>query len=367
MTRVRLVADDLTGALDAAAPFAAPDAPLPVLWSEEAAREREGSFALDTESREGNTLARLEEALPLLSDAGCALKKIDSLLRGNTLAELALCLESGRFASTVIAPAFPAQQRITRGGRQLWRRSGDLPWQPVAVDLVQGLQGLGVRGARDAGEVRGEGAFLCDAESEADLGRIAAAGSQLATPILWVGTAGLARALAGTLPSPPAAGLTRPLLVIIGSHHPVTLAQVDALAAARPEAVVRLGLQEDPDPPIARIRQMLGEAGAAALILDVPDGTGAHIAGPAFDRAFARAAALLPPPAGLIVSGGATLHRLVQALEARALLCEGEILPGIARSTLEGGRWPGAVVVSKSGGFGSAEVLTRLIGGGGRS
>ena len=54
----------------------------------------------------------------------------------------------------------------------------------------------------------------------------------------------------------------------------------------------------------------------------------------------------------------------MQVLGAQALLCAGEILPGIARSTLEGGRWSGAVVVSKSGGFGSAEVLTRLIGAG---
>jgi D-threonate/D-erythronate kinase len=367
MTRVRLVADDLTGALDAAAPFAGPDAPLPVLWSQEAAKEREGSFALDTESREGNTLGRLEGALPLLSDAGCALKKIDSLLRGNTLAEIALCLESGRFASTVIAPAFPAQQRITRGGRQLWRKSGDLPWQPVAVDLVQGLQGLDVRQARDAGVVGGSGGFVCDAESEADLAALVDAAARLAPPTLWVGTAGLARALAGSSRPLPQRELPRPLLVIIGSHHPVTLAQVERLAKVRPQAMVRLGLGEDPDPPVARIGRLLGEAGAAALILPVPDGTGAHIAGPAFDRAFARAAALLPPPAGLIVSGGATLHRLVQVLEARALLCEGEILPGIARSTLEGGRWAGAVVVSKSGGFGSADVLTRLIGGGGGS
>jgi D-threonate/D-erythronate kinase len=363
MTRVRIVADDLTGALDAAAPFAAPASPLPVLWSQEVAAARSGSFALDTESREGATLGRLEDALPLLAGAEVALKKIDSLLRGNTLAEIGLCLESRRFASVVVAPAFPAQQRITQGGRQLWRKAGSDPWQPVAADLRLD----GVRHAAKPGEIEGEGAFLCDAGSEADLDAIVAAARRLAPPLLWVGTAGLARALAGAPRSLPQDELPRPLLVVIGSHHPVTLAQVETLAEVRPQAVVRLGLDEDPDPPIARIRQMLGEEGAAALILTVPDGTGAHVAAPVFDRAFARAATLLPPPASLIVSGGATLHRLVQVLNARALLCEGEILPGIAGSTLEGGRWNGARVVSKSGGFGSAEVLTRLIDAGGGS
>ena len=362
MTRARIVADDLTGALDAAAPFAAPGSPLPVLWSREVAAARSGSFALDTESREGATLGRLEDALPLLAGAEVALKKIDSLLRGNTLAEIGLCLESRRFASVVVAPAFPAQQRITQGGRQLWRKAGSDPWQPVAADLRLD----GVSHAAKPGEIEGEGegAFLCDAGSEADLDAIVAAARRLAPPLLWVGTAGLARALAGAPRSLPQDELPRPLLVVIGSHHPVTLAQVETLAEVRPQAVVRLGLDEDPDSALARIRQMLREEGAAALILTVPDGTGAHVAAPVFDRAFARAATLLPPPASLIVSGGATLHRLVQVLDARALLCEGEIFPGIAGSTLEGGRWNGARVVSKSGGFGSAEVLTRLIGAG---
>ena len=115
MTLVRVVADDLTGALDAAAPLAGLAGPLPVFWDAQAAGGARGSFALDSESRDVPAPASWFEAL---QGADLAYKKIDSLLRGRTVEEIAACLDSDAFASAVIAPAFPAQQRITRGGRQ---------------------------------------------------------------------------------------------------------------------------------------------------------------------------------------------------------------------------------------------------------
>ena len=94
-------------------------------------------------------------------------------------------------------------------------------------------------------------------------------------------------------------------------------------------------------------------------MLELPDGTGGDVAGPWFDRVMDRAIRRLPAPGSLVVTGGATLHRLVRALCARSLLVVGEPMPGIARSRLEGGRWPGATVVSKSGAFGAPELLVR--------
>jgi uncharacterized protein YgbK (DUF1537 family) len=78
-----------------------------------------------------------------------------------------------------------------------------------------------------------------------------------------------------------------------------------------------------------------------------------------FDRALARAIMRLVPPRSLAVSGGATLFRLVRALGADCLLVEGELMPGIAVSLLQGGRWPGATVISKSGAFGAPDLLVR--------
>ena len=203
MTVVRIVADDLTGALDAAAPLVGVAGPLPVLWDGQAALRAGGSFVLDSESRDAPAPARWSEAL---RGADLAYKKIDSLLRGRTVDEIAACLESGAFPSAVIAPAFPAQHRITRGGRQYWRPGPDSPWLPVEVDLIGelGRRGLPVRHAASPQDVIGSGFFLCDAGSDDGLRAIVRAGRALDGLPLWIGTAGLARALAGAAPAAPA-------------------------------------------------------------------------------------------------------------------------------------------------------------------
>ena len=67
----------------------------------------------------------------------------------------------------------------------------------------------------------------------------------------------------------------------------------------------------------------------------------------------------LPPPGSLVVTGGATLFRLARRLAADALLVSGEAMPGVARSRLRGGRWASATVLSKSGAFGTPDLLVR--------
>jgi uncharacterized protein YgbK (DUF1537 family) len=362
MTLVRIVADDLTGALDAAAPLVGVAGPLPVLWDESVARTARGSLALDSESRDREVPPA--GLLATLRGADLACKKIDSLLRGRTVDEIAACLASRCFASAVIAPAFPAQQRITRGGRQYWRPTATAAWQPVEVDLIAELRGRGlpVRHAPSAERLAGRGFFLCDATAEEDLGAIARAGRALPGPRLWIGTAGLARALAGPAAPTHPAPLPAPLLLVIGSHHPVTLAQVGQLAAhTQSDAILSIRLDRpDPVATVERLAATLAAQRCAALVFALPDGTGADVAGPLFDRVMALAIErLAPSPGCLVVTGGATLFRLVRALDADALLVTGELMPGIAVSRLEGGRWPGVSVLSNSGAFGAPDLLVR--------
>jgi uncharacterized protein YgbK (DUF1537 family) len=357
MTVVRIVADDLTGALDAAAPLVGLAGPLPVFWDARAAGKAGDSFALDSESRDAPAPAQWFDAL---QGADLAYKKIDSLLRGRTVEEIAACLESDAFASAVIAPVFPAQQRITRGGRQYWRPGPADPWQPVEVDLMAALRrrGLAIRRAASAQDIAGGGIFLCDAGTDADLRAIVRAGHALAGPVLWIGTAGLARALAGSASATPQAPLSTPLLLVIGSHHPVTLAQLEQLAAHVPDAIATIRPETgDVGATIETLAAALAARGRAALVFALPDGTGAELAGPLFDRALALAILRLAPPRSLVVTGGATLFRLVRALGAVCLLVQGELMAGIAVSRLQGGRWPGVTVISKSGAFGAPDLL----------
>ncbi|MGH6904012.1 MAG: four-carbon acid sugar kinase family protein, partial [Geminicoccaceae bacterium] len=161
-TIVRIVADDLTGALDAAAPFVATTGPLPVFWAMPSQPTPGGSFVLDSETRDAS--APRNDWIDGFKGADLAFKKIDSLLRGRTVEEIAACLKSGLFASALIAPAFPAQQRITRGGRQYWRAGAGDAWQPVDCDLTAELRrrGIPIRPS-SADAVAGRGFFLCDA------------------------------------------------------------------------------------------------------------------------------------------------------------------------------------------------------------
>jgi uncharacterized protein YgbK (DUF1537 family) len=77
--------------------------------------------------------------------------------------------------------------------------------------------------------------------------------------------------------------------------------------------------------------------------------------------AIASLTVALDPPGTLIVAGGETLKALCLALGAHALRVTGRIVPGVPRSTLQGGRWPGLEVISKSGAFGGADLWRALL------
>jgi D-threonate/D-erythronate kinase len=350
---VRIVADDLTGALDAAAPFAAAMGALPVFWDQTA---HSGSYALDTESRERSDRTWIRH----LQGARLAFKKIDSLLRGRTAYEIAICLESGHFRSAIIAPAFPAQERVTRDGQQYWRIARGHAWQPVRGDLLARLRSsIPVAHARSADAIAGRGFFVCDAEGEDDLRAIVAAGRRLAEPILWCGSAGLARALAGTPRAPSGFAPRAPLLVLIGSAHPATRAQHAALEAGLPAMSLPLRSHDAIEAAVSQAAAAIRRGAPAALAIALPDSS-AETARALLAKTFEMVAAQLPQPGSLFVTGGETLHGLLRALDATSLRVTGELMPGVPVSRIAGGRWPDLAVISKSGGFGAPDLLIRL-------
>jgi D-threonate/D-erythronate kinase len=318
IARLRLLADDLTGALDSAARFVPLTGPVAVAWRDAAT---EGSIAIDSGTRELTAEAardRVERLAPLLHGGQPAFKKIDSLLRGHVAPELAACLRG--FDHCVLAPAFPFQGRITRDGRQLAR--GGRGWRDTGIDLPAALHAHGVA-------VR-----LRDAETDADLDAIVAEGRRLTGRVLWCGSGGLAGALAGhaRVPRPD---LPRPILALIGSDHAVTRAQV----AAVPQD----------------LRQ-------AVIACDLPPGTDRREARERVAAAFGALLRRVRRPGTLFVTGGATLRDLCDALGATHLVVDGEIEPGVPTSLLRGGGWDGQRVVSKSGAFGDTGFLAGLLG-----
>jgi uncharacterized protein YgbK (DUF1537 family) len=317
MTFLRILADDLTGALDSSARFVTAGAPISVTWD---ASTADGPVAYDSGTRDlpGPLAASsLEPFVPLLSAGQLAFKKIDSLLRGHVALELAVCL--GAFDHCVLAPAFPYQGRITRQGRQLISDGG--VWRDVGVDLQAELRRHGI-----AVQMR-------DAETEEDLDRIVAEGRRLDGRVLWCGTGGLAGALAGHRPVPRPA-LVPPVLAVIGSNHPISRAQL----AAVPNALR-----------------------GSVIFCELPLGNDRREARSRIAHEFMALLMRVPRPGTLFVSGGQTLRDLCEALEVTHLEVDGELEPGVPTSLMRGGSWDGQRLVSKSGAFGDSNFLADLL------
>jgi D-threonate/D-erythronate kinase len=351
---LKLLADDLTGALDTAAEFVGAFGPLDAVWS--AAAPGAASFAIDSGTRErgaDEAFAIVRELAPLLDGATIAYKKIDSLLRGPWVAELDACLRAGAWDACIVAPAFPHQGRATRGGQQ-FARAADGSWSAVSDNILAQLRArdLDARLGDPVGELQ-LGISIFDADTDDDLRRIARRGRDFPGRVLWCASGGLAAALAGGTEAAIPRTLKSPVLGLFGSDHPATAAQ---LAACGSVVIESTDIRAD----IERIRRGL-ETGLALVKLDTPAKLSRHEAALHFAGEIARLAQAIDLPKTLIVAGGETLKAQMLAAGARALQVVGRLEPGLPKSVIQGGRWAGVDVVSKSGAFGAPDLWSNLL------
>ncbi|MFE3297469.1 four-carbon acid sugar kinase family protein, partial [Streptomyces sp. NPDC059201] len=373
--RVAVLADDLTSAGDGAAPFRRGGHQARVLLSGAPLVGHDlpgGVLAVDLGTRllgEGEAEARTREAASALAGSGLLLKTVDSTLRGHVAAEIRAAWEGSGRRAVVVAPAFPAEGRTTRDGVQYVREvrvdESEFAHDPVhpvrTADLARLLPVAVPIDARQPERLSellpGGGLFVCSAVTDADLDRIVAAVPDH-RGVLWVGSPGLAAALArhhalpgadavpGRLPS-----AARPL-VAVGSANPATRRQL-ALLAAEPGAVsaVAAGPLRAADTPV-RILHTPHERRADPAD---PSGPTRVLAASVADLA-ARA-----PFDGLVVTGGETAEAVLRALGAHGIDLHDEPEPGIARGILAGPAGvPRVPVVIKAGGFGDDRTLLRL-------
>ncbi len=346
---VRIVADDLTGALDAAAAFARPGDPACIVL-DAAAIHRRRVLVISTESRDSSATAaqlataRACAALSAVPGAAEALwfHKIDSVLRGHPFAATARMAQQLALERCIVAPAFPAMGRITRQGLQLVRNGAD--WCPAfQSDIAAGLRAAGLRVVSDPVSQKGHrSAIVVDASTQADLD--SAVAGQAGQHLLWVGTRALAGALAGAVAPVPCPPLG---LVVIGTLHPATRAQV-----ATAHALCKPASDCGPVSPPATGCLLIDPAPCSAD--SDATRTAVHLAARRIDPAsFAGRS--------IFVSGGDTLAVMLGALGTRSLDCPGEIAPGLPVAILRGGAGDGLCLITKSGGFGPPDLLQHLI------
>jgi D-threonate/D-erythronate kinase len=401
-SRWLILADDLTGAADCAIAFAKQGVASVVGWGD-GAGSGTAVFSYDSDSR-GLTASRAAEthraALGRLLDRDCVLfKKIDSTLRGQPAAETVAAIDAVRARSGsafgIFAPAFPATGRTTELGRilvggkpledaEVWRRDHSYP----NADLGEMLGSVGIAaekvplstirsGADALGAVfaelasKGDVVAVCDAQTEDDLARIAQASLPAQPSVFFIGSAGLAHALAEATPGERAAPValsvkTGGALIVVGSLAAASRAAARDLAAMP-------GVRHVPVEP-ALLLDAAAAAGRAALARTVTEGLdgGDDVLveilmgdepdlgiGPQLAEALAETLKpAAPHMSGLAATGGETAAALLDRFGVNGIRLVDEIEPGVSLGlTLGDVSLP---VVTKAGAFGDRGSLSRI-------
>ncbi len=414
MVELLVVADDLTGACDTGAQFAAQSVPTLVTMELDYSFDRQDEYPVivaDTESRHlsaTEAAARVQTVVRQARAAGVRhfYKKNDSTLRGAIGAELQALLRASGNRILAFAPAFPRLGRYTRGGFQfvgdrllgetafaddpldpvtesyipaIIRRQSDIPTRIIGRDAVETL----------IGEQPGECIVVFDAESDDDLRRV---GERLKRERLLgalAGSAGFAVCLPRLLELQTRPALDCParagqMLAVNGSLNEVSLRQTSE-AEACGFAVVHL-------PPEALIAEDAARSAASAQIIAAAagyDARGRDVMLRAVARRedaveYERFGERLGLPrrqlslrvaentakliseilaqtrfGSLTIFGGDTLAAIVRAMGWRGLSPRREILPGVVLSEAAGGAKE-MCLITKAGGFGPKDVLRQI-------
>lgn len=341
-----IIADDLTGAADSAVAFAKRGFKTDVLLEGMQAGDQAADvLAFTTETRDVHKDALPDKFDVLRSSTAegvLLFKKIDSMLRGNTISEIGIATRTLPDHVAIISPAYPALGRVCIAGRMHWKdRAGE-----GTIDLAESLRRCGtqpislpsgldasflselVKEGRERGRV-----FLHDARTDEDLESVAHAGLSLGRSVLWIGSGGLAHALAHQFPKrsnpirnfEPRSGTG---LLFIGSDHPVTEAQVEML---RKETLTDISLIQ-----IGR-----GSTHASNIYETVHKLEARNIS-------------------FIFMTGGDTATLVCKALGIVSLAIESEFAPGVPVGRAKNGVFDGVPVVLKSGGFGEPDLLCRI-------
>ena len=286
------------------------------------------------------------------------LVKIDSLLRG-PLAALV-----GTVGPVVVAPSLPALDRVVvdgvltvagRAPKTLPAALAPLRTTMIPLPAVRSPDLPAVlRATIDTGAIP-----VCDAATDADLDAIVAA-----TPdgVALAGSGGVAAALGRTLRLPHAGATAEP----VGAGHPlVVVGTAEAVAREQVQALVATGATEVALPvdallglPVASVAHIIEALRRGPVVLR-PDA----VLDPARSRAISTALAALAARVvngtntPLVLTGGETARRVLDALGVRTLHPVDSVHHGAVRSRANDGR----LVVTRPGSFGGPDSLTSIV------
>ncbi|MFO7577871.1 MAG: four-carbon acid sugar kinase family protein [Pelovirga sp.] len=417
MSRIVVIADDLTGAADAGVMFCPHFKPVHLCsdrtFASQASLRQAEVLAIHTDSRAatpeaaGSQLRVLLEKLRHQPPARL-FKKIDSSLRGNIGAEIDTIVEQTDAACSFVTAAFPELGRTTVhdihaiDGVPLaeteLRHDPATPVTESRVTVVIGRQSRYPLGHIDLPVLDGPFADLVatidrlrssgcrhlvfDATTDAHLDRIVALAGALKDRVLLVGTAGLAMAAARQWATGSVAGMPEDLparvegypLYLCGTAAAMTARQIETLVTSSSCALVNLdpGLLADGTRRAAlqrRTQDLLGTPRTDGLLIRITpeeDNNRPRRQGwPAL--AVAQGLGLVAaelvkahPPAAIFCCGGDTASSVMAAVGAWSMELRRLIVPGMVLGRLNGGVVAGLPFITKPGSFGRAEDLVTL-------
>lgn len=404
-----IIADDFTGALDTGVQFAARGIKTRVVVGADAALTHQNADVLvvDTETRHlpaAQAYAAVEGLVQRAKYAGFAYlyKKTDSALRGNVGAELAALLSASSSRQLAFLPAFPQMNRVTKNGVQYIdgvpvteSPFGVDPFEPVrhaaVTDLLAEQTDLPAASfpalAADGSVPAEDGILVFDAATVDELRSTGRALLNNGGLRVLAGCAGFGAVLPELL-GLGGVDVTCPtldprLLVICGSVNAITLAQLDKAEQA---GFTRLRLT-----PHQKLMPDYWRSADGRMTLDhieetlaahpyniietndeggnEPTATAADALGLTREEMRVRIAsgvgqlvgALFASPAvgTLLLTGGDTLLQCMNSVGVHELepICEMEHGVVLARFGCGGTT---RYVITKSGGFGQADLLTAL-------
>jgi D-threonate/D-erythronate kinase len=355
-----LVADDLTGAADSAVGFAEHGWRVELVLRSAPPRMLNLSIAtvlaLTTESRAlpGTDAAQQTfTAANQLITAGAERLyiKIDSTVRGSVAAQVDGAIRAWSTAHdntiAVVCPAFPDLGRTVVDGVVLIdgvpvgdTAAGIDPVTPrTESDLLRIIPGS-ARGTLDTiGSAR---IVVVDARTTSDLDMLAARLAWADRSVIMVGSGGLSAAL-GRLwsvePVSPATWLPRRaasgVLVAVSSLHPVTRQQVAQLREQPSDQVTIMTATQAVNVSAAEAAVELADRVAPELT------TGDYLAA--------------------VLVGGDGAAAILRRLAADRVVVDSMISTGCPTGTVAGGPADGLRLVTKSGGFGRPDTLTKIV------
>lgn len=330
-----IVADDLTGALDTAAPFAArglhTEVALKLGAVADALALSPDVLSINLASREKSpqeAFQSMRQVVEHLPERVRLFKKIDSRLKGHISAEL----EAISYRRALVAPAIPAFERIVRNGS---------------------IEGFGVAAPTPIADMLGHHAaraLIPDTVEDDDLVRALDA-AEASDVDLLVGARGLAEALASRMTGRADAELIAPpvgvALFVIGSHDRITNEQVEQLRGLdmvaynpAPNGVVAPSAQNSA--PAVLVQATKGEAQISSETVSENLALSVH------PRLTSKAGTVL-------LCGGATAEVVLDHMGIDCFRLEGECMPGLGLAHAKG-----QCIIAKSGGFGQPDTLVKL-------